>query len=86
MDIKPKPLNITIIASDDAMTKNLQQVFSGNASADQFIYMNRIDKDLRINRIDTDKVNILIVDSEKIYQEDLDSISLLNQERIILKI
>ena len=42
MDIKPKPLNITIIASDDAMTKNLQQVFSGNASADQFIYMNQI--------------------------------------------
>ena len=82
MDIKPKPLNITIIASDDAMTKNLQQVFSGNASADQFIYMNRIDKDLRINRIDTDKVNILIVDSEKIYQEDLDSIALLNQERV----
>ena len=82
MDIKPKPLNITIIASDDAMTKNLQQVFSGNASADQFIYMNRIDKDLRINRIDTDKVNILIIDSEKIYQEDLDSIALLNQERV----
>ena len=82
MDTKPKPLNITIIASSDEMIKNLQQVFSINASSDQFIYMNRIEKDLRINRIDLDKVNILIIDSEKISQEDLDSIALLNQERI----
>ena len=82
MDIKPKALNISIIASDDAMIKNLQQVFSLNASSDQFIYMTRIEKDLRLNRVDVDKVNILIIDSEQISQEDLNAIGLLNQERI----
>jgi len=82
MDIKPKALNISIIASDDAMIKNLQQVFSLNASSDQFIYMTRIEKDLRLNRVDVDKVNILIIDSEQISQEDLSAIGLLNQERV----
>lgn len=82
MDIKPKALNISVIASDDAMIKNLQQVFTLNASSDQFIYMTRIEKDLRLNRVDVDKVNILIIDSEQISQEDLSAIGLLNQERV----
>ena len=82
MDTKSKALNITIIATSDEMIKNLQQVFSLNASSDQFIYMSRIDKDLRINRMDVDKTNILIIDSETISKDDLDAISLLNQERV----
>lgn len=82
MDTKSKALNIVIIATSDEMIKNLQQVFSLNASSDQFIYMSRIDKDLRINRMDVDKTNILIIDSETISQDDLDAISLLNQERV----
>jgi pilus assembly protein CpaE len=82
MDTKSKSLNISIIATNDEMIKNLQQVFLINASADQFIYMTRIEKDLRLNRIDVDKSNILIIDSEKISQQDLDDIGLLNQERI----
>lgn len=82
MDARSKAMNITIIATNEEMIKNLQQVFSVNRNADQFIYMSRIDKDLRINRIDIDKTNILIIDSKKILQEDLASVSLLNQERI----
>lgn len=82
MDTKSKTLNISIIATNEEMIKNLQQVFSLNPSKDQFIYLSRIDKDLRLNRIDVDKTNILILDSEKVSQEDLDAISLLNQERI----
>ncbi len=82
METKSKQLNISIIATNDEMIKNLQQVFTLNASNDQFIYLTRIDKSLHLNRIDIDKTNILIIDSQNISQEDLDAVSLLNQERI----
>ena len=78
METKSKQLNISIIATNDEMIKNLQQVFTLNASNDQFIYLTRIDKSLHLNRIDIDKTNILIIDSQNISQEESEFIQLLS--------
>lgn len=82
MDKNTKNLNISVIATGDEMVKNLQQVFAKNLNADMYYYSNRIDNELRLNRIDLDKVNILVIDSEHVLQKDLDDLSLLNQQKI----
>ncbi|SMC30888.1 AAA family ATPase [Polynucleobacter kasalickyi] len=77
-----KQLIINVVASNEEMVKNLQQVFARKPSNDEYIYLTRFDHELRLNRINIEKSNILIVDSEQISQKDLDDISLLNKERI----
>jgi|LakMenEpi03Aug12_release.lakeMendotaPanAssembly.Ray.scaffolds.fasta_scaffold43388_5 pilus assembly protein CpaE len=76
-----KELNIGVIASTNEVIKSLEQVFSKNANIDNLVYLKRIDNELRLNRIDTAKTDILIVDSIAIAQSDLDDLSLLNQEK-----
>jgi pilus assembly protein CpaE len=76
-----KELNIGVIASTNEVIKSLEQVFSKNANIDNLLYLKRIDNELRLNRIDTAKTDILIVDSIAIAQSDLDDLSLLNQEK-----
>ena len=76
-----KELNIGVIASTNEVIKSLEQVFSKNANIDNLVYLKRIDNELRLNRIDTAKTDILIVDSIVIAQSDLDDLSLLNQEK-----
>ncbi len=76
-----KELNIGVIASTNEVIKSLEQVFSKNANIDNIVYLKRIDNELRLNRIDTAKTDILIVDSIAIAQSDLDDLSLLNQEK-----
>jgi pilus assembly protein CpaE len=70
-----------VIASTNEVIKSLEQVFSKNANIDNLVYLKRIDNELRLNRIDTAKTDILIVDSIAIAQSDLDDLSLLNQEK-----
>ncbi len=76
-----KELNIGVIASTNEVIKSLEQVFSKNANIDNLVYLKRIDNELRLNRIDTAKTDIFIVDSIAIAQSDLDDLSLLNQEK-----
>lgn len=82
MDKNTKDLNISIIASSDEMVKNLQQVFAKNLNTDAYFYSTRIEGELRLNRVDLEKVNILVIDSEHVLQKDLDDLSLLNQEKV----
>ena len=81
MNTAVKELNISVIASSNDVIKSLEQVFSKNANLDNFVYLNRIEGELRLNRIDTAKADILIIDSIAVAQSDLDDLSLLNQEK-----
>jgi pilus assembly protein CpaE len=77
-----KELTINVVATNETMISNLQQVFLRRTGNKPIIYMTRFDNELRLNRINLEKDNILIIDSEYISQSDLDDIALLHKERV----
>lgn len=81
MNTTSKELNISVIASSQEVIKNLEQIFEKNVNLDNFLYLNRMDGELRLNRIDSDKTDILIIDSQQVSQDDLNNLSLLSQEK-----
>lgn len=72
-------LNISIIVHSNEIIKNLENIFSNNVNLDNFVYLTRIDGELRLNRIDSDKIDVLIIDSNEISQNDLNELSVLNK-------
>ncbi len=82
MSENDKELTIHVVATNDAMVSNLQQVFSKRPGKKPIVYMTRVDHELRLNRINLEKDNILIIDSEKISQFDIEDMALLHKERI----
>ncbi len=81
MNTKLKELNICVLASNNETIRNLELVFSKNTGIDHYIYINRMNGELRLNRIDSDKTDILIVDAIEVSKKDLDDLALLSQEK-----
>ena len=81
MNTTAKELNVSVIASSNEVIRSLEHIFANNINLDNFVYLNRIDGELRLNRIDLDKTDVLIVDSDQVAQEDLSDLSLLSHEK-----
>lgn len=81
MNTTAKELNVSVIASSNDVIRSLEHIFANNINLDNFVYLNRIDGELRLNRIDLDKTDVLIVDSDQVAQEDLSDLSLLSHEK-----
>ena len=81
MNTTAKELNVCVIASSNDVIRSLEHIFANNINLDNFVYLNRIDGELRLNRIDLDKTDVLIVDSDQVAQEDLSDLSLLSHEK-----
>lgn len=74
-------LSISIIARSNENIKNLENVFTNNINLDNFVYFTRMGGELRLNRIDLDKTDVLIIDSNQISQDDLNELSLMSQRK-----
>ena len=73
-------MKIVTIASSLEMQTNIQRELQGTLGNDQFIFLQRQNLDVRIDRIDLASTNILILDSEKINNADLRLISSCTRE------
>ena len=73
-------MKIVTIASSLEMKTNIQRELQGTLGNDQFIFLQRQNLDVRIDRIDLASTNILILDSEKINNADLRLISSCTRE------
>lgn len=68
-------MKIAAIASSPESLIRIKEILETNASQDQFVFLERRDGDLDIDRLDLFSTNILVVDSETVSKSDLKTIS-----------
>jgi pilus assembly protein CpaE len=73
-------MKIAAIASNPEILTTIQGVLQDSSSSDQFIFLQRQNQDIRVDRIDLSSTNVLILDSEKISATDLRLISACTRE------
>jgi pilus assembly protein CpaE len=73
-------MKIVTIASSLEILTNIQRELQSTLGNDQFIFLQRQNLDVRIDRIDLASTNVLILDSEKINNADLRLISACTRE------
>lgn len=73
-------MKIAAIASNPEVLATIQGVLQDSTSSDQFIFLQRQNQDIRVDRIDLSSTNVLILDSENISPADLRLISACTRE------
>ena len=73
-------MKIAAIASSPESLIRIKEILEANSHQDQFIFLERRDGQINIDRLDLFSTNILVVDSENISKMDLKAISLCTKE------
>ena len=73
-------MKIVAIASTSEMLTQIQHILQGIQENDQYIFLQRQNQDMRLDRIDLASTNVLILDSESIDQVDLRIIASFTRE------
>jgi len=73
-------MKIATIASSENLLLSIKDTLEKNGSQDQYVFLQRRNLDIAVERIDIFSTNILILDAEKITTSDLSSIKAFTQD------